>query len=391
MKKLYVVFDKLPSKSEGGLVATYIDFVDELSSAFDIQFVSVFRSAPTDIDEFKDIPIVTLVDRSIDNRFYRVADYFLKGHIGKGLFALWSSVLFFASIPLARIKTNRLLRNEAVVSVAPVPSVFIGSSVRFIQEIHANFEYFWGESLLGRMQSSMMQRPTLTLFRNKTDAEKGKALFPSSYIYNCFNLEKAKRLSCEQAACSPRPNALFVGRLAEQKDPIRLLEIASLVKQLIPSFSLDIYGTGDLRGRLESEIRKKGLEDTVFLKGATSDKTIYRNYDMLWLTSKFEGFGLVIIEAAANQVPTISVNWGDAAGEIIRNGESGYIAKDNEGFARYAVRLLQNEDLRMQMGNDAFRDYRARFSCEAHKARWLDIFASVYPGTCEASRNCDVE
>lgn len=179
--------------------------------------------------------------------------------------------------------------------------------------------------------------------------------------------------------------------MAERKDPIRLLEIASLLKQLIPSFSLGIHCTGDLRRKLESDIRKKGLGDTVFLKGATSDKTIYRNYDMLWLTSKFEGFGLVIIEAAANQVPTISVNWGDAAGEIIRNGESGHIAKDNEGFARYAVRLLQNEDLRIQMGNNAFRDYLARFSCEAHKARWLDILASVYLDACEVSRNCGVE
>lgn len=65
-------------------------------------------------------------------------------------------MLLFASIPLARIITNRLLRNEAVISAAPAPSIFIGSSVRFILEIHSSFEYFWGESFLGRMQSIMM-------------------------------------------------------------------------------------------------------------------------------------------------------------------------------------------------------------------------------------------
>lgn len=45
--------------------------------------------------------------------------------------------------------------------------------------------------------------------------------------------------------------------------------------------------------------------------------SVYKDYSLLWITSDYEGFGLVIIEAKANGVPTISTNWGEGVFEVI--------------------------------------------------------------------------
>ena len=53
MRTIYIVFDKIPQKKDGGLIATYVNFVKELSDLYNIVFVSVFKSPDIDIDALK--------------------------------------------------------------------------------------------------------------------------------------------------------------------------------------------------------------------------------------------------------------------------------------------------------------------------------------------------
>ena len=66
---------------------------------------------------------------------------------------------------------------------------------------------------------------------------------------------------------------------------------------------MDIYGDGPLFLTLQEKIKQMGLQETVYLKGFVDNKAIYQKYDLLWITSTFEGFGLVVIEAMANGIP----------------------------------------------------------------------------------------
>ncbi len=354
-------------------MATYARLVEELSDTYEITILNIFDGKENDIEEFSDVPIVSLCPIKIDNRFHKAFSLLRKGKIGAFFWALFSFFAFFASIPIARRKTSTSLNDAMVVASSPAAAIFLGKKARYLLEIHTNFEYFWGNNPIGRLQSSLFNPPVLTLFRNETDAEKGSNLFPSSYIYNGFDdssLKPAKRRK--------HHSALFVGRLEQQKNPLRLLECAELVLEKVPDFTLDIYGTGSLKTALENEIEKRNLGKCVSLKGFTTDKSVYSGYEILWLTSTNEGFGLVLAESMANRTPVITTDWGDAVYEIVKNGRTGFIAQSSTKFADYSTRLLLDSDLREKMGKEGRSDFEQRFSAEQNKERWIDILNSTY-------------
>lgn len=373
--EIVVVFDKIPTKKDGGLVATYVDFVKELSDDYEITFLSVFRSDPSDIPVFSTVNTVTLFDRELDNRFYKMFAHLRKGDIKDFSFALSSAFRYFLSIPIARFRTAKLLTDKKVIAVAPAAASFLSRKIAYILEVHINYEYFWGPGILGRAQSMLIPAPKLTVFRNEADARKGSARFPSTFMYNTFDDTSLPRPSLP---IQNRFKACFVGRLVEQKNPLALLDYAEEVCKSIAEFKLDIYGDGPLYESLDSEILARGLGDAITLKGFTDDKAIYQKYDLLWLSSRFEGFGLVIVEAAANMVPTVSTDWGPAVYEVIRDGETGYIAKTPEDFVEKSLSLLLNPKVRGQFAQKAFDVFHERFSRSVHKARWIEILKEVY-------------
>lgn len=376
MKKIYIVFDKIPKKEDGGLIATYIDFVKEFESECDIEFISIFKSDRTNIEEFDNVPILTIIDSDFDNRFYRIFSYLRSKNIHSFFLAMKSIFLFFCTIPFVRFKMKRqCCEGDYVIAPAPASAIFISNKIKFILEIHTNYEYFWGNHPIGRFQTMLMARPAITVFRNSIDKRKSKNKFRSTYIYNCFN---DKCLVDKSPIKRKRNSAVFVGRLVEQKQPLKLLLYAEKVRKLIPDFSLDIYGDGPLKGQLQEEIERRELQETVFLKGFTSDKSVYSCYDVAWLASSFEGFGLVIIEAMANNVPTISTEWGEAVWEIIQDGRTGIIAKTDEEFIQSTINLLENKKMRDYLAKNAREDYEKRFSPNNHKEAWEKLFKEIY-------------
>lgn len=373
--EIVVVFDKIPTKKDGGLVATYVDFVKELSDDYDITFLSVFRSDPSDIPAFEAVNILTLFDLDLDITFCESLSNFGNGNLLQLWSALVNAVRYFACIPMARRRTSQLLSGKKIIAVAPAPASFLSRRLRYILEVHTSFEYFWGSNVLGRAQSLLIPPPQLTVFRNEADAEKGSCRFPSSYIYNTFDDAALQTPSLSEMN---RMNACFVGRLVEHKNPLALLECAERVRACIPEFKLDIYGDGPLKEALNKEICARNLDGCVTLRGFTDDKSVYQGYDLLWLSSRLEGFGLVIIEAAANMVPTVSTDWGPAVYEVIRDGETGYIAKNSEDFAEKSLMLLSDPQMRAQFARKAYDAFHERFSKNVHKARWIEILKEVY-------------
>lgn len=98
---------------------------------------------------------------------------------------------------------------------------------------------------------------------------------------------------------------LTVGRLVQQKD--HETQIKALNKLPRGSYELSIYGEGKLRRSLQASINKFGLEKWVSLKGNTSEMwKIYKEHDVFVLSSLYEGFGLVLLEAMEAGIPIIA-------------------------------------------------------------------------------------
>lgn len=366
-QKLYIVFDQIPTKKSGGLVATYISLVELLKNEYDIEIISSFNGEEADKTQFKNNKINIINNKKIDIRFYKTFKYIKKMEFKKALYSIYSAFYYFIKIPSTRKKIKNIVKNERIIVTCPSAAIFMPKKTKFILEFHIDYKYFYGKNILGRLQSLLMTKPTLSLFRTKDNAKNAPSNLNSNYIYNFFDNKKVKRNDK-----LIKHKILYVGRLEKQKNPIKLIEMAYELNKINSKFILDIYGTGSLESDVKQKIKELNMENKVFLKGFTTNKNIYKDYSLLWLTSDFEGFGLVIIEAKASGIPTISTNWGNAVYEVIDDKKDGYIANNTDDFVNYTNKILTDSKLQKKLSDTAYKNFN-NFSKEKAKENWINF------------------
>lgn len=175
-----------------------------------------------------------------------------------------------------------------------------------------------------------------------------------------------------------RKRIISIGSLSPQKNQKKMLEVYKIIKQKHPEWGLTIYGEGVLRKELEDYSKRLGINDTVEFPGTVEDvSTVLLNASIFLLTSKIEGFGLVLIEAMACGLLCVSF---DAPGpnSIIKNGENGFLVAqgDVQQMAQKACELIENEDLRKSMGNKAF-DTVGKYSMDAAALSWEKLLLRI--------------
>lgn len=147
---------------------------------------------------------------------------------------------------------------------------------------------------------------------------------------------------------------ISVGRLTYQKNFENAIEVARRVLPNYPEWTWDIYGDGELREKLQTTIRKYGLENRVNLKGQVAD--IYRryhDYSFMVMTSRYEGFPMSLLEGMGNGLPLISYDISTGPNEIINDSKNGFLVKnsDSESMVKSISRLIDDSDLREKMSN----------------------------------------
>jgi glycosyltransferase involved in cell wall biosynthesis len=155
-----------------------------------------------------------------------------------------------------------------------------------------------------------------------------------------------------------QPDRLVVGMVAclkPQKAPMDFVEIATRVLKTNPKTHFVLAGDGELRSEMEQRIAQHGIGDRFTLLGWQRDMPeVYRNLDIVVLTSLWEGLPCVFSEAMAGELPIVATNV-DGAREAIVDGESGFLhqPRDIDGMAASIVKLLNDSELRKAMGHRA--------------------------------------
>jgi glycosyltransferase involved in cell wall biosynthesis len=139
-----------------------------------------------------------------------------------------------------------------------------------------------------------------------------------------------------------------------QKAPEDFIEVAARVLKRNQDVHFVMAGDGDLRPSVEERIHRHGVADKVTLLGWQRESEmpeLYRNLDIVVLTSLWEGLPCVFSEAMACELPIVATNV-DGAREAIVNGENGFLHEphDVDGMAESVLKLLDDEQLRHQMG-----------------------------------------
>lgn len=143
-----------------------------------------------------------------------------------------------------------------------------------------------------------------------------------------------------------------------------------------PDWKWFIYGDGPERRKLEQLIYEKKLQDNVFLKGYEYDKNIiYGDKSFMVLTSSFEGFGMVLIEAMQYYLPIISYNVNYGPREIVENNINGFLIEDGniDLLSKTIEYMIENEEKRQKMSMNAFQSLD-RFDSETITNQWLSLF-----------------
>lgn len=149
---------------------------------------------------------------------------------------------------------------------------------------------------------------------------------------------------------------LSLGRLAENKQNILLVRAFALLTPEFPTWRLEIWGEGDDRAALQREATSLGVQKSVLLPGATSTpQEQYTTADIFCMPSRYEGFGLTVIEAMACGLPVVGFAGCSGVNELVRHGENGLLAPDMnaDSLAATLRTLMKNAELRRLMGKNA--------------------------------------
>ncbi len=156
---------------------------------------------------------------------------------------------------------------------------------------------------------------------------------------------------------------IAVGRLVEQKGFDRLISALPEVVRRIPNVRLDIYGSGKDREELNSLIEKLNLKTNVFLKGQIErvPEELAKS-SLLVVPSRFEGFGIVVVEAKVAGVPAIAYKNCNGPNELIEDGVDGLLVEPDEtgnSLAAAILSLLLDDAKMRTMGSNARRSAAA--------------------------------
>ena len=260
---------------------------------------------------------------------------------------------------------------SAVLSMKmPVPVIF---------ESHAMFRdvVFENSTLLHRFITYWKRRKLRTLDRLVTltqgDADDWKRVCQHvCVIPNVVHLNDSGNYS----QCNSK-KAIYVGRFDVQKDFGTMLKVWNLVQQRHPEWVLNVYGNGELKSEFEGLVAEQKMNVKIY-PAIPDIMEKYKESSMLLMSSLYEPFGLVLVEAMSCGIPVVAFNCPYGPADIIKDGTDGFLVEDRdiEAFADRVCQLMENDDLRQQMGKSAILSAQ-RYKAEAIMPQWKSLFTNL--------------
>ena len=169
--------------------------------------------------------------------------------------------------------------------------------------------------------------------------------------------------------------AIAVGRLEYQKGFDILIDCWKEISRQYPNWQLDIYGEGSCKEELQKQIYSLQLEDKVKLCGRNNNIIeAYPQYSLHLMTSRFEGQGIVLIEAQACGLPSVVFNYEYGANDIIENEYNGILVEQGncKKYIEAVMKMMSSEELRKEYGTNALTIGKCYYK-ENIFNRWIKI------------------
>lgn len=230
------------------------------------------------------------------------------------------------------------------------------------------FAKFWMKSLVGKLMG-LDQLVVLT--------DKSKTSWPElsnvTVIPDPITIE-VKSAKVKSEKCSKR--VITIGRYAYQKGYDLLLQAWAEVEKHYTDWTLEIYGMGD-QTPYRHMITDLGIDtNRCLLNGPVDDvEQVYKDSSIFVLSSRFEGFGLVLVEAMASGLPVVSFDCPAGPDEIITDGYDGLLAPsgDVKALSQKLMLLMADEELRKRLSQNACQGAQ-QYEMNLIAGKWVDLF-----------------
>lgn len=348
----------------GGIERVTANLVQEISkidSSVSIDIISQFRSSDKVWYDYGNCKIVYLSYKNYDAKPHSFMRFI------RCLSNICSLRLFF--------KKNKY---DYIISQG-----FPNSFMYFISGVNAgnliaveHVHYFYYGRLLRYIRSLIYSKIYKVVVLTNSDKMKFDRELPENKCVTIPNPVNITRCSSAQLI---NKQVIAIGRLEYQKGFDSLINVFSSVHKKHPEWILNIYGDGNLKSELLNLINEKNLSGVVFLRGK-SEQILekIRESSFFVLSSRFEGFPMVIAEAMTQGVPPISYNCPSGPSDMIKNSINGLLVDNQNEKALYEAicYLIENQDVRIKMGKQAFEDIKY-FSSQRVAKCWITLLQEV--------------
>ena len=272
---------------------------------------------------------------------------------------------------------------DILIDVDTILDIFSVPATRFTNTKLISWEHFnyyenlgvkyrdWGRKLSARYADAIV---TITNEDRGYFQENLNLRCPIYTIYNPITLPK----TTIQYDLS-RKTLLSAGRLTHQKGFDLLIEVAKRVFQKHEDWKWIVLGDGEQRNELEQKIEEYQLQNHVILKGNVHNiEDYYKESSIFVLTSRFEGFGLVLTEAKSFRLPCVSFKCKAGPSEIILDGVNGNLVEpfNIEEMSRKICQLIENEHLRKRFSDHSLNDTE-KYSTNTVIKNWIDLLEHI--------------
>ena len=270
-----------------------------------------------------------------------------------------------------------LIGVDTIQSLFDLPALK-GTKCKYIAWEHFNYNFNLGVKLrdYGR-KYAVKKADALVVLTDRDKINFQKQLKIKTKIVRIYNpFIKPKDLS--KYKCDKKI-IMSSGRLTYQKGFDILLEVARLLKEKTQNFKWIILGEGEDRHFLEQKIQEYGLDDLVELKGRVVDVSrYYKQSRMFVLTSRFEGLGLVVLEAKAYGLPVVSFNCDCGPDEMVKNDINGYLIDcfDTKMMCDKIYELLCDDEKCFQFSKKSNLGMDC-FNGKTIVQKWNDLFMKI--------------
>ena len=289
----------------------------------------------------------------------RLTTELLQLHPDVTISVLRREINFINTIPDGSIKVGELHVNR---------SNYRNFASRDSNIVKRLFAHYWMNNLIGHLKKLDCMVVLTKAAKNDWPELTNVTLIPDPLPFSVNSVSPL---------CNKR--VISIGRYAYEKGNDLLLRAWARVQNECDEWLLDIYGMGEQKPyrQLMGDI---GIDcQRCRLHGSLVDvKEVYLNSAIFALPSRFEGFGLVLVEAMASGVPVISFDCENGPRNIITNGIDGYLIRpfDVVAYADRLISLIKDANLRKRVGAEA-RQTSLQYKIDDVALRWKTLFDNM--------------